>query len=682
MPPTLYQDRGHHAMPYSFSSHGNLGQQSFGLSGINHLPSSYQPQMSRSFSWSQQAPPPPVAPPPPPPPPPSNGPAPGPANGQPVLGVGGLGQSELKQQGFDLSKAETFGPIEKAVKLTYDQKKRDWTAAHMRVQLGVVPFDRGVTRYVHQMRVHCPDGTVEKRVAKFLDPEVLRPLVGPVTRDMYFDDAMVHVTSRNYAAAFNARNPPKNVNFVESYVLELSERPGKPLCNVEPLMEGFFTKHNNNNGGVLSQRETPQAFSHFTYEASNFELLVCDIQGVNDIFTDPQIHTRDGTGFGLGNQGQEGMFKFLQSHTCNGVCTMMGLAVFQNGVIVKPGTGIKPISETCSEASEEDDKVPLHQKTLLESLSRSSSSNNPESLPSNLRSTKQELQNLLGGERRASLLESRSKGEREREWEREQLDRDIRERQLRDRVRAISDPPTRAFNINGDPFDRAALKSSSFGLPGSTSYPDSTSTRELPSLPDRHDRPEISSLARAAELGIAPRLPARRQEVPSPPPHESAATPPGGGPAAYTGSSSAASTKRLMRVSTSALSTASTTADGRPPLNVAAGSGSGRGDRDRDGDEATPSGSAGSSGRGGADSIDWDRGRMVRVPTPPLGVAPAPAGVGRHTPPLAAGRVTPPVGLGLGKLGLGGFASGSVPVSSGSTSSPRDSKVPVVYMEC
>ena len=42
------------------------------------------------------------------------------------------------------------------------------------------------------------------------------------------------------------------------------------------------------------QRNTPQAFSHFTYEASCQSMLVVDVQGVGDVYTDPQIHTIDG----------------------------------------------------------------------------------------------------------------------------------------------------------------------------------------------------------------------------------------------------------------------------------------------------------------------------------------------------------------------------------------------------
>ena len=64
----------------------------------------------------------------------------------------------------------------------------------------------------------------------------------------------------------------------------------------------------------------PQAFSHFTWEYSNQMILVCDIQGVDHYFTDPQIHSHDGKSFGMGNIGMEGINKFLETHKCNSIC--------------------------------------------------------------------------------------------------------------------------------------------------------------------------------------------------------------------------------------------------------------------------------------------------------------------------------------------------------------------------
>merc|ERR1711871_1281114 len=105
-------------------------------------------------------------------------------------------------------------------------------------------------------------------------------------------------------------NPPSRVQFVKAWVIELLERNGTPLCGVERYISGEYHKHSNNFGWCdedVQNRNTPQAFSHFTYEASNHEMVVVDLQGVGDMYTDPQIHTLNGEDFGLGNLGKAGI---------------------------------------------------------------------------------------------------------------------------------------------------------------------------------------------------------------------------------------------------------------------------------------------------------------------------------------------------------------------------------------
>ena len=91
-------------------------------------------------------------------------------------------------------------------------------------------------------------------------------------------------------------------------------------------------QHNNNVGAVVDSHSdgedfssTAQAFSHFTYERSGHQLLVCDIQGVGSACTDPQIHSLSGKGFGEGNLGVVGMRAFLLRHRCNAICARLRL---------------------------------------------------------------------------------------------------------------------------------------------------------------------------------------------------------------------------------------------------------------------------------------------------------------------------------------------------------------------
>ncbi|XP_042276131.1 transient receptor potential cation channel subfamily M member 6 isoform X2 [Thunnus maccoyii] len=106
---------------------------------------------------------------------------------------------------------------------------------------------------------------------------------------------------------------------------------------IERNMSGDFRKYNNNTGEEItpfcSLEEMLLAFSHWTYEYTNRELLVLDIQGVGDQLTDPtvimaddQSGSRDEMLFGPDNLGDTAINGFLQKHSCNACCRRLGLA--------------------------------------------------------------------------------------------------------------------------------------------------------------------------------------------------------------------------------------------------------------------------------------------------------------------------------------------------------------------
>ena len=61
---------------------------------------------------------------------------------------------------------------------------------------------------------------------------------------------------------------PPQVDIMQMCVVELVDRPGKPLFHLEHHIEGEYVKYNSNSGFVRDEnlRSTPQAFSHFTFE--------------------------------------------------------------------------------------------------------------------------------------------------------------------------------------------------------------------------------------------------------------------------------------------------------------------------------------------------------------------------------------------------------------------------------
>jgi hypothetical protein len=146
----------------------------------------------------------------------------------------------------------------------------------------------------------------------------------------YFMDVEMQALAKLFADEFNKFNPPKKVDFVEASLIKCLERRGQPILAVEPFLKGKYVKHSNNYGFVSEEdRNTPQAFSHFSYCKSKGDLLICDIQGVDDKYTDPQIHSKDKTGFGKGNMGISGMHKFFETHRCNSICRLIGLPPHQ-----------------------------------------------------------------------------------------------------------------------------------------------------------------------------------------------------------------------------------------------------------------------------------------------------------------------------------------------------------------
>uniref|UniRef100_A0AAR2L869 non-specific serine/threonine protein kinase n=1 Tax=Pygocentrus nattereri TaxID=42514 RepID=A0AAR2L869_PYGNA len=105
---------------------------------------------------------------------------------------------------------------------------------------------------------------------------------------------------------------------------------------IEGNMSGDFMKYNNNTGEEISPccalEETVLAFSHWTYEYTQKELLVLDLQGVGVDLTDPSVIRADDKSssedlvFGPANLGDDAVQSFILKHTCNSCCRRLGLS--------------------------------------------------------------------------------------------------------------------------------------------------------------------------------------------------------------------------------------------------------------------------------------------------------------------------------------------------------------------
>lgn len=263
-------------------------------------------------------------------------------------------QSASPQRGA----ATTVDPIVfPAIKYVYDLSRKTWKEVHsmIRVLRPHKPFEAGGMRLCFDVEDIDEEGGATGCVGKFFKKDI--PDVVEVD---YFNEAMAQCMSEEFAQNFN-RHPAiqHKVSFLMCYVVRVDP---KVLPQTAPLnsffsfrtqdthqclfvmefkFRGSFTKYNNNFGEVYDKPnpgmtvaqttrrqqilQTAEAFSHFTLQESGGSFLVCDLQGVEDFFTDPQIHTEDGKGLGMGNMGAEGIGKWATQHTCNAVCKALQL---------------------------------------------------------------------------------------------------------------------------------------------------------------------------------------------------------------------------------------------------------------------------------------------------------------------------------------------------------------------
>ncbi|KAJ9468372.1 Myosin heavy chain kinase A [Diplonema papillatum] len=216
----------------------------------------------------------------------------------------------------------------RAVKYRYDASKLDtstrWESEETLVNWTKIQVGSGGMRdcfLVWECDPHS--GTPTQMVGKVFQADV------GATLDDYMNEAITQCVADTFAQAYNKLGTEHKVSFLGCYVVKMIDCPGVPkgetvAFTMEPMLRGIYEKHNNNVGKVFTSNQTAEAFTHFTFLHSDRKLVVCDLQGVGGMYTDPQIHSLDGEEFGLGNLGEDGIRKWMAGHKCCPLCTALG----------------------------------------------------------------------------------------------------------------------------------------------------------------------------------------------------------------------------------------------------------------------------------------------------------------------------------------------------------------------
>jgi len=167
---------------------------------------------------------------------------------------------------------------ERAIRHTLDPKKKIWRHTAAIVLVDPQPFAERGTRIFFRMRDLSREGVLSLMVAKTFRGK----------HDdwaSYFKQAEMQFEACEVGRKFNRRNPPKKVDILVAYVYELVDRPRKQICCAEYFIPETVHKHNSSFGYICDSVKvnTQAAFSHFSYEDSNGQMVVADMQAVATI---------------------------------------------------------------------------------------------------------------------------------------------------------------------------------------------------------------------------------------------------------------------------------------------------------------------------------------------------------------------------------------------------------------
>jgi len=214
--------------------------------------------------------------------------------------------------------------ITKSADLNLESKinggSQSFTKEKVKIKLSETPFSKGEFSRAYYCQAK-PENSKE------YFNMVLKKSIEPADKKFYFSVLDKNTIAASLAKEYNEQLEKKKVHvderlyFTRVLVLNLKNQ----YYLLEAYIPGNFQKYTNNYTYVNESVPLLTAFSHFTYHITEGKYMVTDLQGVDNLLTDPVVHSFDRHFKNQGDLGQPGMIGFFRYHECNKYCKMLGL---------------------------------------------------------------------------------------------------------------------------------------------------------------------------------------------------------------------------------------------------------------------------------------------------------------------------------------------------------------------
>ena len=157
----------------------------------------------------------------------------------------------------------------------------------------------------------------------------------------------MHYLARNFAARLSQELQASDNRILFGETLKynkifLGKIESDEYVKVEELVEGSFVKHINNNGHICGDTNNPvcnkaECLAHYSFERSNKEVMVADVQGCDHFLFDPEVASKElksSEEFFFCTQpvnlSISAINNFIESHKCNWYCELLQLSELTN----------------------------------------------------------------------------------------------------------------------------------------------------------------------------------------------------------------------------------------------------------------------------------------------------------------------------------------------------------------